>query len=362
MSLDDIISWIMMAFCLIGAADYAFGKKLGLAEEFEHGILTCGRLILTMSGFMILAPFIAQKISPIIAPMLQSFGADPSIFAGLLLANDAGGAVLAMELANDTDAGLYSGLIVGSMLGTTIMFNIPIAMSSASPKNLPNTIYGILFGIITIPIGSIAGGLVAGFSPKMVLINTVPVLVLSCVLLIMILTLRNRIVPIFSAFGRGLLALSMFGFACGVLEYMSGIRVLSTMETLDSVFPVVGGIAIFLGGAFSFFAVVRRVLSRPLGLIGEKLKIDAHSVSSLVLTLANPMPAYLSVNEMCPKGQILNVAFAISGGCILGDHLAYTSQFAPEMCTPVIVGKGVAGVTAVLLAFLFMRKSTETAP
>lgn len=74
------------------------------------------------------------------------------------MANDAGGAALAMELAESEAAGLYSGLIVGSMLGTTVMLNIPTVMSFASREEHSAVIYGMLCGIITIPLGCLTGG------------------------------------------------------------------------------------------------------------------------------------------------------------------------------------------------------------
>lgn len=181
-----MISIAVMGSLAIGAADYAAGNRLGLGKEFEQGIMACGRLILCMAGFMVLAPLIAQKLGAVVSPLLRNVGMDPSILAGMLLANDAGGAALAMELAESEAAGLYSGLIVGSMLGTTVMLNIPTVMSFASREEHSAVIYGMLCGIITIPLGCLTGGLIAGFPVDMILINTVPVLMLSLFLLIFV--------------------------------------------------------------------------------------------------------------------------------------------------------------------------------
>ena len=50
------------------------------------------------------------------------------MFAGTILANDMGGAPLAYELAQTQEAARFGGLIIGSMLGATVVFIIPVAL------------------------------------------------------------------------------------------------------------------------------------------------------------------------------------------------------------------------------------------
>ena len=61
------------------------------------------------------------------------------------------------------------------------------------------------------------------------------------------------------------------------------------------------------------------------------------------------------LKDMDTRGKILNVAFAVSASFVLGDHLGFTAGVAKEMIFPMIVGKLVAGVTAILVA-MFMSK------
>ena len=58
--MDFIISFVMLIFLLIGAADYACGSRLGLGGEFTKALMTSGRLLLCMSEFMVLAPALVQ--------------------------------------------------------------------------------------------------------------------------------------------------------------------------------------------------------------------------------------------------------------------------------------------------------------
>lgn len=362
MDLNQMISIAVMGSLAIGAADYAAGNRLGLGKEFEQGIMACGRLILCMAGFMVLAPLIAQKLGAVVSPLLRNVGMDPSILAGMLLANDAGGAALAMELAESEAAGLYSGLIVGSMLGTTVMLNIPTVMSFASREEHSAVIYGMLCGIITIPLGCLTGGLIAGFPVDMILINTVPVLMLSLFLLIMLLTFKDHMIHVFSWIGKVLTCTAAFGLVCGAMEQLIGVTLFQGMDTLDHVFPVVGNISVFLGGAFTLVAIIRRLFQTLIGLVGKLLKINSCSVSALLLTIANPIPSIMLIHEMDDRGKILNMAFLISAGCVLGDHLAYTAQVAPSLCVPVIAGKCVGGISSVFVALVMMRTLIHVSP
>ena len=80
-------------------------------------------------------------------------GANPSMFAGTLLACDMGGFFLAKELAGgDVAAWLYSGLILGSMMGPTIVFSIPVALGIIEPSDRRYLALGVLAGIVTIPL------------------------------------------------------------------------------------------------------------------------------------------------------------------------------------------------------------------
>ena len=58
------------------------------------------------------------------------------------------------------------------------------------------------------------------------------------------------------------------------------------------------------------------------------------------------------------------MAFAVSGAFVFAGHLAYTMSFNADYLIPVIIGKLVAGISAVILANfvynkMFKSKKTE---
>ncbi|STR33070.1 ethanolamine permease [Klebsiella grimontii] len=132
MGINEIIMYIMMFFMLIAAVDRIlsqfggsarflgkFGKSIeGSGGQFEEGFMAMGALGLAMVGMTALAPVLAHLLGPVIIPLYEMLGANPSMFAGTLLACDMGGFFLAKELAGgDVAAWLYSGLILGAMMG-----------------------------------------------------------------------------------------------------------------------------------------------------------------------------------------------------------------------------------------------------
>ena len=65
------------------------------------------------------------------------------------------------------------------------------------------------------------------------------------------------------------------------------------------------------------------------------------------------------VKDMNERGKVVNIAFAVSGAFVFGDHLGFTAGFAPEMMGAMIVGKLVGGLTAIAAAWILTRKSEK---
>ena len=144
MSINEIIVYLMVLFMALGAIDRIIGNRFGLGEKFEEGILAMGSLALAMIGIICLAPVLASLLRPVVVPVYQFLGADPAMFAGTILANDMGGAPLARELALTQEAGQFGGLIVGSMLGPTIVFTIPVGLGIIKAEDRPHLATGVL--------------------------------------------------------------------------------------------------------------------------------------------------------------------------------------------------------------------------
>lgn len=181
MSAQEILIAVMAVFAVLGGIDRLLGNKFGLGQEFENGIMTMGSLTIAMVGAITLAPVLASVLRPVVVPVYQFLGADPAMFAGTLLACDMGGAPLAAEMTSDPDAARLGGILSGSMLGATVSFTIPAAMGIVPMEDRPFLAKGTLAGIVTIPLGILTGGLVAGFPVVMVLKNLIPIVLIAAI-------------------------------------------------------------------------------------------------------------------------------------------------------------------------------------
>ena len=351
MSINEIIIYIMVLFMLIGAVDKCIGGKLGLSEKFEEGIMAMGALALSMAGIMVIAPLLADVLKPIVVPLYGLVGADPSIFATTFIANDMGGAPLALSLAQDPAVGNFAAFVLGSMMGPTIVFTIPVALGIIEKDDRPLLARGILYGLVTVPIGCLLGGIfVPGLPFGTLVVNLIPIIIVSALIFIGLLLAPNAMIKGFEVFGQIIVILATLGLAFGAAQLLTGNEWLISIypkgaETLKEAFEVVGTIAVTLAGAY-----------KPLSAIGKSLGMNEVGAAGLVASLANNIAMFQMMKDMDKRGKIINVAFAVSASFVIGDHLGFTAGQKPEMIVPMMIGKFVGGITAVLLAFFLTKK------
>ena len=356
MSAEHIVLGLMGIFAALGALDRIFGNRLGLGKEFEEGILAMGSLAMAMLGIIALAPVLASLLKPVIVPVYSLLGADPAMFAGSLLACDMGGGALALELTEDHQAAMLGGVITGSMLGATLVFTIPVAMGILREEDRPAMAKGILCGIVTIPVGVLAGGIAAGFPLGMVLRNLIPIVIIGALIALGLWKVETAMVWGFSAFGKGVVALVTVGLAAAILEELTGFVLIPGLAPLSEGFQTVGAIAIVLAGAFPLVFIITKLLRKPLMTLGRKLGIDDTAAAGLIASLANSIATLNMVKDMNYRGKVVNIAFAVSAAFLFGDHLGFTAGFAPEMLLPLIIGKLAGGVSAVAVALWLTKE------
>ena len=160
----------------------------------------------------------------------------------------------------------------------------------------------------------------------------------------------------FGIFGKIVLALITLGLAAAIVEALTGWVIIPGMAPLSDSYQTVGAIAIVLAGAFPLVHVATRILRRPLCALGRMLGINETSAAGMMATLANSIATFGLVRDMDARGKVVNIAFAVSAAFVFGDHLGYTAGVAPEMLPALIVGKLVAGISAVVVAMWMTRR------
>lgn len=399
--INTCILWIMMTFMAIGAIDrilnqfggsaailskirlQPIGKAIeGAGIQLEEGFMAMGALALAMVGVMALAPVLAQLLGGIVTPIYTALGASPAMFATTLLAIDMGGYTLAGELAGgDIAAWMYAGVLLGSMMGATLVFTIPVGLGIIRKEDRRFLAMGILAGIVTIPVGCIAGGL-AGmasdivingqpvtFTLSMLVVNMIPVMLVALLVGLGLKYIPEQMIAGFHVFARILVVVITIGLACAVLQDQTGFVVIPGMAPIFSdthaingdyrAIEVIGKIACILLGAYPMMFLITRWLRKPLLKIGGMLRMNDAAAAGMVASLANNIPMFGLLHRMDDRGKVLNVAFAVSAAFTFGDHLGFVAAVASPMIFPLIVGKLTGGITAIFVAMLIAPKPSE---
>ena len=361
----------MKKIMLLGAVDKIMGNKLGYGEKFDDGLNAIGPLAISMAGVVAVAPLLATLIQNTIGGFFTSIGSHPAMLATTILACDMGGYPLATALAADNPSiGQYAGLLLGTMMGPTIVFTIPVALGIIKEEDRSYLGAGVLAGMITIPIGCIVGGIVMnvmGKGPNGEVLNLdiltqirllIPVIVIALLIVAGLWFIPAKMIAGFNVFGQAVTILITAVTAIAIFQQVTGIMlpVFSVMvddngvSHLDEGLLCCGQIGIVLAGAFPLVKFITDKFGGALANVGKALGINDKASAGMVANLANNIAMFDILGEMDPKGKLLNVAFAVSAAFVFGDHLGFCAGNNQGMVTPVIVGKLVAGITAIIVA------------
>lgn len=280
-------------------------------------------------------------------------------------------------MAETPEAGSLAGLILGAMMGPTIVFTIPVALGIIARSDRQYLAKGVLAGIVTIPLGVLVGGLVAGFEPVMVLKNLTPIVIAALLIALGLVFAPEKMTSGFEVFGKGLVALIIAGLALGVFQQLTGARLLAmpagregdlTKDQLSAAnawyidpptdgLAIIGSIGMMLLGAFVAVHLIVTLATKPLTRVGKLVGINDVAAGGMIATLANNIPMFQIFKDMDTRGKVLNAAFAVSAAFTFGDHLGFTAGVERDMIFPMICGKLTAGITAVILAYFLFRKA-----
>ena len=355
----NYVSMIMVFFSLLGAIDRIIGNRFGLGKEFEKGVMVIGSLALSMVGMIVIAPFIADILSPVINFITHHTPIDPSIIPSLLFANDMGGAPLAKEISSNSQFGYFNGLVIASMMGATISFTIPFSLEVVKKEQQKQMLTGILCGIITIPFGCFIAGLIAKLPVIPLLINTIPLVIFSALISWGLLTFPEICVKIFMILGNLIKIIITIGLSIGIFRFLTGIEIIKGLTSYEEAGLVILNAMAILTGAFPLVYILSKVLSKPLTAIGKRLKINETSAMGILATLATNITTFDTMKDMDDKGVVINSAFAVPAAFVFADHLAFTLAFNPDYLFPVIAGKLLSGILAIFLALFIYNKTNR---
>jgi len=375
----DIISYVLLGFAAVAAIDRIAGCKLGLGNDFEKGISMAGPLVLAMGGMLVITPVLAELFSGLGDMSTKFF--DFSLIPAAILANDMGVSQIALEFASSAEVGLLNGFVVSSMMGCTVSCHIPYVLQVTKKERHNDIIFGLICGIITIPVGVIFSGIIIGVDFVSLVFVLLPLLAFAGILAFGILKFERITVKIFVVLGwiiKGVLTVGlMFGFAEFVIgmyndgfrfgiwlsQYHEGFEILSAAAPISEVMTTVASIMVAMIGAFPLLSLLERVLKAPLTKMGRGLGINDTAAFGMFVTLGTSLTTFEMADNMDKRGLIFNSAFAVSAAFMFMDHLAWTLSQAPVLAgelsgrtvAATIAGKFISGIAAVVFAYFLCK-------
>ena len=376
--LGEIIIYIMMASLIIGATANMIRPASPLGLEFREGILMMGHIFIPIAGVMTLMPLLVPAINTVVAPLYSAMHSDAAIAVSTFIPGDLGSYHLGHAVADSHGAWILA-YTVSTTAGATIAFCIPVGLATLQQRDHKYLALGVMAGFLAIPFASFITALVLlqtgvplrenleatgpgtrpfDLSLTEVLLNLIPLAVVMGLLSLALRFFTQVMIRAFMIFGRVLQIVTTTAVALSIVEYFTG-----AFSTLFGSWPlapftadaddqfraleIVGYIAVMLAGAFPLIYMIRKVLAKPLQAIGQRIGISEAGITGFLAATANAVALLKLVKQMPPKDKVLTLAFMVSATFALGDYLAFTATFQPNMIIAMVIGKIGGGLIAV---------------
>ena len=356
----NIFVAVMVFFAALGLFDRMLGGKLGLMPEFDRGLENMGGLAVSTVGFYSIGVSFVQNHADAIAGVSGRLLFDPSLIIGSLLAPDMGALAIAQKMAASPEIAVFTGAMVAGSLGMTVGYQLPVFLAAVKKDEIPELMRGFIFGIIAIPSGLIAGGLMIGLPPAVIFANMIPVLVICLTLIVAFVLASRPTMKALIAFGNLIRILSFVLFGISMIGlFLPEYAVVEDYLVKEMLYMVMRMIVVCCGGlVMSHLALMH--LEKPIRKAGECLGINNESVVGLVLSLTQSLAMLPLFSRMDRRGKILNAAFSVAGAYVVGGQLAFVSSLVTSgQTTAYMVCKILAGAAGVLLALAADKRITK---
>lgn len=357
----NILIDILACFALLGLIDEIIGGRMRLAKPFREGLQNMGSMTLSMAGFYAIGIAFVQDHAEAISRATAGMPFDSTLIIGCILAPDMGGLNIAMLLAENEAIACFTGAMLAGSIGATVSFQIPFFLGILDRSEHPLLVKGFAYGIITVPLGLLAGGAFIGLPAETLLANTVPVLILCVFLLLALLLLPKGTLKVLGVVAEFLRILGLVLFALVCVGVMVPELAIADEDIVKDVLFIVFRIIIVTCGSCVLAELLMRYASGGLRRFGRVLGINEPSVLGLILSLmqsAAMIPLYPKMNR---KGKLFNGAISIAAAYVMGGQLVFVSSLLPDrMVTGYVISKLVSGITALILTGIIERRQEET--
>lgn len=336
---------------LIGLIDKFLNNKFKLGECFDSGAAILGEMMVFVMGIYCFGVTISSNFLDVISSATANWIFDPAVLIGSVLAPDMGSYPVATTIAASPEMGHFSGVAVGSTIGTLISFYLPAYISSVKGKDIDILMEGFLYGIVVLPITLIISGLLYGIGIGPVIKNLCPVLVLCLLLFVGLLRKRDLTTKLLYHFGKVFTVITYFAFVVSLLSLFFPEKSFISASLVETTIVMIFKMTINIIGALVTMEILKRIFSKQFAWAANKLGINEYSMMGILVGIPGGIAMIPLLPKMDHKGKILNGAFAVSGFYALGGQMALVA--ANETSSSLMIfffAKLGGGLLAMLLA------------
>ena len=351
---------ILLCFSLIGFIDLVFDLHLGLKDEFNQGLATMGSLSLSMLGILTVGVVFIQSHIDTITSFTSFLPFDPSVIFGAFLPPDMGGYSISSEIASSTKMLFLNGVLLSSIMGQTITFQIPVFAGALESKEHPLLFQSFIYGIIVIPVGLLLGGVLIGLDFSTLLINWLPILLLCGLIAVFMKLASSIMIRIFSIFAKIIQYITYLLFLIAVVGYLFPSYAYVEVTLLQETMLTILKMGLIVAGSLVLSKIVLRYFGTVIKKVADRLGINEVAMIGLILSFATSLAMLPLYNKMDHKGKMINGAFSVSGAYFMGGQLAYISSMqSGSIITIYIVTKLICGFLSILVVCLLTKKPKD---
>lgn len=379
--IERAVIFILMAFAIVGAIGAMRDESKGIGREFVFAFEQLGVLFIPLAAVGAALPFLEKGTLFLFGPLFNAIGADPAIAACLFIGPDNGAYLLTNGIAQSTETWMMC-VFTSYMIGPVVCYTIPLAFSLLDIRDRKYLGLGIMAGVLSVPFAVLVCSILlkvtntpvrptySNDAPSdtflnldwgTIFINLVPLIIFCIILALMLKFLIDITLKIFLVFGKVLDVCIKAILVICIVEYFTGIfsKIFGSwgFEPIiaDEVNPfraleTAGYIALMLCGAYPMIYLIKKYCSAPIQKVGSKFGFSSIGSTAALAAAAEQVAMLGIMKEMPPTDKVKVVAFSVCGSWILGAHISFTANFNPTLLGPILIGKLVGCIIAVLIA------------
>mgnify|MGYP000258956124 len=182
-----------------------------------------------------------------------------------------------------------------------------------------------------------------------------PAFAVAAILALLLTFCRDAAVRGCLLVGRLMMAAFVVLLASAAIEHWFSVTLIPGMAPIGRQLEIVGEIGVMLSGAFPMVKFAERHFGGAIRGLARLLRIDSTASLGMIVSIANPLPMYVTLNRMTPEGRVVCSAFSGPVLCLLGDHLGFITAAYPAGTIPMLAGKILSAVLALMIALLLVR-------